>query len=254
MDRLTSELRRLYFLPGQPRPGEGLPAAIDLVGTDNRARTLVIDFLKAGDWEAAAAFCQGVQEDLELPAPAVSVSGKAGFRVWFSLAEAVPADEARSFLEALGQRYLADLPPGHALLHPATSATAQRLDLVPSLDSATGKWSAFIDPAMGSMFAQESGLEMAPNPDRQADLLARFESIEAAAFRRALDLLLVPAEPAGSPTNRPASRATAPLGVGGGFADPKDFLLAVMNDPAASASDRIEAAKALLPYFHKSRA
>ncbi|HJW27433.1 MAG TPA: hypothetical protein VJ576_21250 [Rhodocyclaceae bacterium] len=249
MNRLFSELRRLYFLPLQPWHGEGLPAAIDLIGADDRVRTLAIDFVKASDWEAAAALCQGVQEDLELPAPAVSVSGESGYRVWFSLAEPVPADEARSFLECLVRRYLADLPPGHGRLHPAASSGPDRLGLAPALDPATGKWSAFIDPAMGSMFVHESGLEMAPNPDRQADLLAQFESIEAADFRRALGLLRPPAEPAGGGPN-----VAAPLGVGGGFTDPQDFLLAVMNDPAASAGDRIEAAKALLPYFHKSRA
>jgi len=36
------------------------------------------------------------------------------------------------------------------------------------------------------------------------------------------------------------------------FSDPLEFLLAMMNDQSLSAADRIEAANALLPYFHES--
>ena len=34
------------------------------------------------------------------------------------------------------------------------------------------------------------------------------------------------------------------------YGDPKDFLLAVMNDQASAIDIRIEAAAALMPYFH----
>lgn len=36
----------------------------------------------------------------------------------------------------------------------------------------------------------------------------------------------------------------------GPFNDPKEFLLAVMNDLLAPTDIRIEAAQALMPYFH----
>ncbi len=36
------------------------------------------------------------------------------------------------------------------------------------------------------------------------------------------------------------------------FIDPINFLLAVMNDPTAAAADRLDAATALMPYFHES--
>ncbi|NTV11175.1 MAG: terminase small subunit, partial [Zoogloea sp.] len=49
----------------------------------------------------------------------------------------------------------------------------------------------------------------------------------------------------------PAGGEAARLDVAGHFDDPKGFLLAVMNDPSAGAGLRIEAAKALLPYFHR---
>jgi phage terminase small subunit len=35
------------------------------------------------------------------------------------------------------------------------------------------------------------------------------------------------------------------------FSDPKQFLLAAMNDPAASGPLRVDAAKALMPFMHK---
>ena len=47
----------------------------------------------------------------------------------------------------------------------------------------------------------------------------------------------------------PGAEPHGGLDVGGGYVDPKSFLLAVMNDPGAAAEHRIEAAKALLPYF-----
>lgn len=36
------------------------------------------------------------------------------------------------------------------------------------------------------------------------------------------------------------------------FGDPMEFLLATMNDKSLEAADRIEAAAALMPYFHES--
>lgn len=270
MNRLIAELQRLYFLPGQlgqagPTAAALTPemlaqsltgearVALDPVGPDDRARALALDFARSADWEEVARLCQAIQEDLDLPAPAVSVSGKDGYRLWFSLAEPVPLEQAQRFLEALRRRYLADIPPARLAFRPQAGEPGV-LDLVPALDRETGKWSAFIDPAMGSMFAAEPGLEMAPNLDKQADLLAGFESIKAGDFQRALDALQSPAETADSPapaadSPRAAAGGQETLKVGSGFKDPKSFLLAVMNDPSASAELRIEAAKALLPYF-----
>lgn len=247
MNRLIAELQRLYFLPGQPAPADDGGPALDLAGPDGRVRVLAVDIARGADWEQAAALYGGVQTDLDLPPPAVSVSGTSGYRLWFSLAEPVAAADALDFLEALRRRYLADLPPARLQCHPAP-ASPGRLDLPSALDPASGKWSAFIDPALGSMFMDEPGLEMAPNPDKQADLLAGLESIKAGDFRRVLNLLQSPPEPPGEN----AGPEPFALGVGGGFRDPKSFLLAVMNDPNASPAHRIEAAKALLPYFERA--
>lgn len=273
MNRLIAELQRLYFLPGQQGRSRdvrgaltpeivagslagGATVALDPVGPDGMAKTLAIGFERARDWEKVAALYQGVQADFDLPAPAVSVSGSDGYQVWFSLAQPVPAEQARRFLAALCRKYLAEIPSARLRLHPqAASAEADPIELAPALRAETGKWSAFIDPAMGGMFVDEPGLEMAPNLDKQADLLAGFASIKAGDFQRTLNSLESPDEAAGSaPSAETAGHTPSTLKVGSGFSDPKSFLLAVMNDPSASAGQRIEAAKALLPYFEKNSA
>lgn len=288
MNKLMTELQRLYFLPEQQWWRQGLddagepaysaagllsPAALaaslageasvelDPVGADGRVRLLLLNFKRAGDWEQVAKVYQAVQSELELPAPAVSISGRAGYRLWFSLAEPVALAQACEFLEGLRRQYLAELPAASLELCPDSAGQAMT-QLVPAFYPATGKWSAFIDPSMGNMFMAEPGLEMAPGLDKQADILARFESIKAAAFQQALGLLR--AEPEVSPglaqpenlAAAGASQATlheerggARLNLGSHYSDPKSFLLAVMNDPSASARQRIRAAKALLPYF-----
>lgn len=291
MNKLIAELQRLYFLHNQQwhsqKPGEGgspfyaaegvvMPeivaqgltgeasVAINLVDSDGRARAMAISFEKATDWEQVAKLYQGVQEDWDLPAPAVSVSGREGYRIWFSLAESVPVKQARGFLNALRLKYLADIPHTHLKLHPnvSESASAEQdlLNLAPALHIETGKWAAFIDPTLGGMFIDEPWLEMAPNLDKQADLLAGFESVKAADFQRLLNILQPPGEPAaglqGEGASQPgihAGRTRSTLNVGSNFSDPKSFLLAVMNDPSASAGQRIKAAKALLPYFRLGR-
>lgn len=299
MNKLIAELRRLYFLPDQQwhsrtqdaagkvtdlAEGDLSPevvakvlageagAGLDLVSAAGMARVMVVSFKRAGDWDLVANLYQAVQNDLDLPAPAVSVSGRAGYRIWFSLAEPVSVVQALDFLDALHVRYLPGIPASCLELHPGTDLPASTgksiVTLVPALHNATGKWSAFIDPSMGSMFVVEPGLEMAPNLERQASMLASLESIKDGAFQRALEMLRAEAQPdcradashEGQTVDVPTQTAVLPglaarspqsglLTVGSNFADPKSFLLAVMNDPSASTRQRIKAAKALLPYF-----
>lgn len=229
-------------------------AVLDPVGPDGMVKALAVVFEKAADWEEAERLYRGVQEELDLPAPAISIAARGGYQVWFSLAEAVPAKQARDFLDGIRLRFLADLPPARLQFRPETSGERGFIELAPALHEGSGKWSAFIDPAMGSMFADEPGLEMAPSPDRQADLLAGCESIKPGDFLKVLSILQ---PPGGQGEAAPALRDEAParrspgLTVGSNFSDPRSFLLAVMNDPSASAGQRIKAAKALLPYFEK---
>ena len=270
MDNLIAQLRRLYFLDDQrcvlEAGGEGAlsadvvvqcladgpSVALDLVGADGRVRALVVAFESAADWPHVANLYQAVQDDLDLPAPALGVAGR--YLLWFSLARAVPAAQASAFLAALRSRYLADLPAKRVGLYPAEAAPA-RVALTPGRNAMSGQWSAFIDPTLGSMFTDDPWLDMAPNPDKQAELLGALKSIAPAAFEAALGALqsAEPSDPApldaAPATDRVAPRSRSSLNVGSGYRDPQSFLLAVMNDTSASARQRIAAAKALLPYF-----
>ncbi len=272
MQRLITELQRLYFHPVQLAGGAVVTpellagslagefsVSLDLSGGADLVRLLAVDFRRAADWPAVEGLCQSLRDELELPLPAVSVSARAGFRLWFSLREPVPLVQAQSFLAALRQRYLAELPAAGVECYPG-GPEAARLDLVPARDETSGKWSAFIDPGMGGMFVAEPGLEMAPNLERQADMLAAVASIGPDDWARALALLLapplvapeLPVSPVIPPAVPPApasAESACRLGLGGDFRDPQSFLLAVMNDPTATADLRIKAATALLPYF-----
>lgn len=261
MNPLLPQLRRLFLHPQHlPVAEDGLPERIGLVGPDGGVRTLVLGLAASLGWETVAQVCAGVQEDLALPLPVLAVSPRAGFQLWFSLAEAVPLAQARAFLEGLRGRYLAGLPAERLTLLPDGTATG--VEGVPALEAGSGRWSAFVDPSMGGMFGTETWLEMAPGLDRQAEVLAGFVSIGAADFARALESLKLtpeagagsgaaPAGPAAPDETPPPPRPVGHLAVGSGFADPRSFLLAVMNDVSASAEQRIEAAKALLPYFER---
>lgn len=227
MDKLTSELQRLHFLSDQP-PSGGQQA-------------LGLAFTRAADWHRVAELCRAVQEELELPAPAVSIDGE-GYQLWFSLAEAVATDETACFLDGLQHGYLADL---------ADSRLRRGLPSQPPPCQLPGddRWAAFIDPGMGSMFVGEPWLDLPPNRNQQADLLAGCQRIGKADFMRALALLQPLADPAVHDTAGKASAPASTLSLRGEFTDPRQFLLAVMNDPQASAEQRIDAAKALLPYI-----
>lgn len=260
MNKLLTELQRLYELPGLATRESGVVCA------DGRVRVAVVGFERAADWNLAARLYQEVQEALELPAPAVSISGSAGYQLWFSFSEPVPVEQACGFLHLLRDQYLSDMPPGHLGLWPddsgALPAESRLLVLPPALDAKSGKWSAFIEPSLGSMFVEEPGLEMAPNNDRQADLLAGLKSIQQDEYQSTIARLMQQAETTSvtaspddiaQPVDVALPRSPCGLNLGSGYTDPRSFLLALMNDPAASAEHRIEAAKALLPYFDSER-
>jgi hypothetical protein len=100
-------------------------------------------------------------------------------------------------------------------------------------------------PDLAAVFADDPWLDLAPNPQAQADLLARMASIQPAAFQQALDRLspATPTATQGTGAQRPPGVAPADPGP-----TPRQFLLAVMNDPGVDLPLRMEAAKALLPY------
>ncbi|MDB5752763.1 MAG: hypothetical protein JWP65_3184 [Ramlibacter sp.] len=219
MNRLDTELHRLYPAPAAP----------------GQVRAMVLELARPASWEALSRVWQGVQAELELPAPAIAVSGVDGYQLWFSLAHAVPAAEAANFLEQLRRRYLADIAPERLALHPFQGAAVTP----PPVEARPGNWSAFLAQDLAALFVEEPWLDLPPGLDQQAELLSRLTSIKPAELGRALARLLATPEAAQAP------QAAA----GGAATTPKAFLLEVMNDRAAPLALRIEAAKALLPYL-----
>ncbi|WP_210542882.1 hypothetical protein [Rhodoferax sp. PAMC 29310] len=246
MNRLQAEQRRLYLVPNT---ADGVDALIDAQG---QVRAMVVDVAQPAGWAAVAALCQGIQDELDLPTPAIAVSGGTGFQVWLSLAEPVSVLQAQTFLAALCQRFLGTVPARHVqrmpVAEPSATPPARHASLVPALQGATGRWSAFVAPGLASMFADEPWLDVRPGIDAQAQLLSRLESISVADFARTkqeLGLSDTPAAPLPvATTGGNSGAATAPTNT---EIDPRRFLLSVMNDPAVEMRLRIEAAKALLP-------
>lgn len=282
MNRLRSELQRLY-LPAGPAD----PAHAGMIGSDGQSRAMVLELARPADWALLSTVWQGVQADLGLPAPAIAVSGQDGVQLWFSLAQAVPAMQAAAFLGALRVRYLGGIDLERLRLLPKPDAAAPmqvvHAQPVPAAQGADGRWSAFVAQDLAPVFAEEPWLDMPPNPEGQAELLSRLKSIEPAALRRAMerlapDTVTPPApvavalgsgsgslsssesvsvsasvsntaqsgEPASAAMSDAAMHLAAPIAAARG---PRQFLLDVMNDERVALPLRIEAAKALLPWF-----
>ncbi len=246
MNRLQQELQRLYGPQADPGLGLDAPGLVD-----GQVRAMVLDLARPADWAVLSAVWGGVQSDLGLPAPAIAVNGSDGCQLWFSLLAPVPAPRAAAFLEALRRRYLGPIAPDRVALLPALDAAAagppQHARPVPALQAGSGLWSAFVASDLVPMFNDEPWLDIPPNPDGQAQLLAPLKSIPPAAFDEALQRLRPTAEPAapGAASNA-AAQASASL-------DPRRFLLDVMNNDRLDLALRIEAAKALLPSFDADR-
>ena len=268
MHRLPLELHRLY-VPDLAGGADQDPDDASLVDTDGRVRAMVLALARPADWAALSKVWHGVQADLDLPAPAIAVAGQDGYQLWFSLATPLPAVQAAAFLEALRLRYLGDIPPHRVALMPTLDALAMQpvrhARLVPALQAGGGLWSAFVAPDLAAVFADEPWLDLPPNLDGQAGLLARLGCIQAADFQQALQRLRPAAPPAlAVPAPPAASTPAEPLGAGagrvnnrpapaGGWLDPKRFLLDVINDDSVAMGLRIDAASALLPYFDAPR-
>jgi hypothetical protein len=201
MNKLTSELRRLYLFGDQPY--DKLAPSIDLVNDDGMVRTLVIDFHKAGEeqhWVRLCDVANALQTKLGLPAPAVSVDGGSAFRLWLSLEKPVAAAQAKQFLALLHKGYFED---------DAIDLGRSRIDLPPGLNRATGLWSAFINPSMGGALAEDLGLEMAPPESPQAAFLESLHSISEEAFTHALATLLQQHDTPAQAAVRPATSTTS---------------------------------------------
>lgn len=220
---------------------------------DGLTRTLVLGLARPADWSVLRAAWQGVLADLALPAPAIAVSGTDSYQLWFSLAQPVTLAEARHFLEHLCQRYLPDIAPARIGMWPqdgASPATPMiHAPAVPACQDSTGHWSAYVSPDLPAVFGEDPWLDMAPGLDAQADLLSRTVSIQPEAWAHALQCLRPPeaTRVETESLKKPGSTDNTPM-------EPRQFLMAVMNDASAPLALRIEAAKALLPVEEQPRA
>jgi len=208
MSRLASQKQRLY--------GAG--------------RALVLSLSRPADWDLVASVWQGVQLDLDQPAPAIAVSGTDAYQLWFSVASPVSDADGLAFLEGLRQRYW----PGVKEARVARLA-GDALPTVPQQVDADGNWSAFVARDLAPVFSDTPWLDIPPNEDGQADLLSGIAPIPAGEWAGAFARLATPTAPAPSPA-APATAASSP----------RAFLLQVMNDPTVPLALRIDAAKALL--------
>lgn len=219
MNRLQIEFERLYLTAGALRSPAG------------EVRALVMALGRPADWEALSAVWRGVQQDLQLPAPAIAVSGTDALQLWFSLQQPVAVPQAAAFLAQLQRRYLPGVAPARVQWLPTAQADVQP---VPAPQPGTENWSAFVAPDLAPVFADTPWLDIPPSIEGQADLLVRLASIKPAAF----DALVGPGTVAAPPAV--PSPATA------GDVDPRHFLQQVLNDGSAPLALRVAAAKALL--------
>jgi hypothetical protein len=234
MGRLHTELSRLYLGP----PVEG-GSAVDesrLIDAHGLTRALVLGLARPADWDAMSRVWQGVQADLELPAPAIAVCGADGYQLWFSLAQPVPVAQAQAFLELLRLRYLSAVAPRRIAFSPTPTGHTR---LVPARLADTGQWSAFVSSDLAAVFADDPSLDLPPGEDNQADLLSRLKCIQPAELEAALQRF--------EPEAVPAATERAAVVTPQAQQDPTSFLFAVMNDATVPLALRIEAAKALLP-------
>jgi hypothetical protein len=210
------------------------------MSADGQVRAMVLELSRPADWSALSAVWQRVQRDLDLPAPAIAVTGNDGYQLWFSMVEPVPTAQAKGFLESLQKSYLSSIEPERISLMPTANEHAQ---LVPSLQTKSGQWSAFVAPDLAVIFADSPGLDVCPSPDAQAKVLTNLDSIKPDVFQVALHRL-----GSTSAATLPSSPNSVPSATSKPNSDAQDFLRSVMLDQSVEMHLRIEAAKALLPY------
>lgn len=241
MNRLTTERKRLFEFPeGGLGPHQG------------RVRCLWIELSRPADWTPLRAVWQALQTTLELPAPAIAVSGQGGLQLWLPLAQPAGLAEAAAFLDALFRQHLpgmAELKPGRLRCWPDAQGTLPPPATVPAQVNGgeEPRWSAFVTPDLPAVFGEDAWLDLPPGDDAQADLLSRIQPITPEAWAAARERLGLnrPAEPQRA-ADTPSALPSAPYVAATGATTPVAFLRQVMNDPQAPMALRVEAARALL--------
>ena len=256
MSRLRSELERLFFLPGATASTHDAPGESPLKA-EGRVRALVCELTGPSAWSMLQRLWMGVQTELGWPAPAIAVNGIDACQLWMPLSQPVLADQAHRMLQSLCAGHLADVPAHRLRLWPASEAQGHAMPpLVPAVCAPGDVWSAFVAPDLAPVFEDTPWLDVPPNLDGQAELLARISPLSQGDWQRAWAALrdgdaaerapaMAPVDGAEAPARRRATETSEPAQLGH-HEDPRAFLLAVMNADTVSLALRIEAAKALL--------
>jgi hypothetical protein len=240
MNRLPIELERLYGLSpdleAEPRRRAG-------ANSTPETRVAVLSVSLPAGWGELSAVWRGVQSDLELPAPAIAVSGFDALQLWFSLASPTPTAVVARFLDGLRGRYLPDIASSRV----QALSDVIEISAAPCVEVAAQRWSAFITHDLASVFAETPWLDIPPSDDGQATILRGLAPIAAAAFEAASNKLGVGKGPA--PLVQPATERAGDREASAGNQpdpDPARFLSSVMTDATAPLALRIEAARILL--------
>ena len=249
MNLLHKQWQRLYLMPSSAEPCGHAAKAPTHIPVTAQVRTMVLSAKGPAAWKHLAPVWQGIQTDLCMPAPAVAVNGADSMQLWFSVAEPVDRHEAAAFLTHLRASYLGKQEPQGIWQWPSAHTDQQMtdsvLELVPALQTGTQFWSAYVAPDLASIFADEPWLDVPPNPQAQADILARMGSIAVADLRRCHPLVMPPTLAHDQHNNH-----VQPLPVGSdtpdGNSEARQFLLDAMRNTNLSMALRIKAAKALL--------
>lgn len=207
MEKLIAQLTRLYLMPDPAPPTDlaGHPA-VPLVSSEGSTRAVVLDFPRRRQgapeqhWTELCLVANALQEKFGFPAPAVSITGDSGYRLWLSLAEPVAQGDIRRFVSMLREAHFPELE----------LAPCEQVRLPPSLNPVSGKWAAFIHPGMGASFAEEAGLDMAPPEGAQLAFLEGLASIGKQQFMDALVALKQPEAPQAPPLPPALAASAAP--------------------------------------------
>lgn len=259
MQRLIHELQRLFLQPGRSAP-ETAPPGSDALQADlgpqlaggqaallppddghgaTRVMVLRFDGVARGQGEAHCTallqLARALMEDLGLPEPAISVNGREGYRLWLSLAAPVPVAAARDFLQGLMAAYLKDLAwvAGWPDAGQAPSSPLSGEPLAPSRHAGSGLWAVFIAPGLARSFTEEAGIDVPPNLDKQAELLAGLEPIAVPDFMQAAQRLRARLGDDAGNVPAPAAVTVPPSPLGAPLAARRDEIFrALARDPS----------------------
>lgn len=237
MDSLQIELDRLYAPVADAEKSEGSEAGV---------RALVLALTRPSGWPQLADIWRGAQQDLDLPAPGIAVSGLDGMQLWFSLAAPVEPSRGVAFLKGLRRRYLGQVKSAEVHL----LVGAAMLPPAPPVHTGPDRWSAFVAADLAAVFDETPWLDLPPSSEGQAALLRELASIPIATFELALHRLGaidMQMEASEALTSVPAASAPTP-DLQEAEAEALSFLRRVMNDETAPLELRVEAAKAMLAH------